>query len=241
MQSLRGAGAALPIGDPQRPTGRRRPAISILIADDHEVLRRGLRQLLEEQDGYFVCGEAATGRDAVELAKQLRPDVTILDLTMPDLNGLEAARQIKRAQPHTEILIFTMHESEELIRQVLSAGARGYILKSDATRLIIAGVEALAAHKPFFTSSVAEAILNVYLRSHAPAAEDAAPASLLSPREREIAQLLAEGRGNKMIASLLNLSVKTVETHRSAIMRKIGTNSIAGVVRYAVRNKLIEP
>jgi DNA-binding NarL/FixJ family response regulator len=210
--------------------------LRILLADDHDVVRRGLRQLLEEQPGWEVCGEAVSGRKAVELTRQMLPHVAILDLTMPELNGLEATRQIRKALPATEVLIFTIHESEHLVREVLTAGARGYLLKSDASRFIVAAVEALAQHKPFFNYKVSETILDAFLRSSA--ASDGAAAEALTAREREIVQLLAEGHSNKQIAAFLGISVKTVETHRAAVMRKLDAHSVVDIVRYAVRNNL---
>jgi DNA-binding NarL/FixJ family response regulator len=209
--------------------------LRILIADDHDIVRRGLRVLLEEHRGWQVCGEAATGRVAVAMAKQLVPDIAILDLTMPELNGLEATRQIRAAVSGVEILIFTMHESEKVMRETIAAGARGYLLKSDATRYVICAVEALAVHKPFFTSKVSEILLEGYLRAKA-GQEDAGGS--LTPREREVMQLLVEGNGNKRIASRLDISVKTAETHRFRIMRKLGMSSLAQVVHYALRNGL---
>lgn len=214
--------------------------IRILIADDHEMIRRGLREVLEQHEGWQVCGEAVTGRQAVELAQKLSPNVVVLDLTMPELNGLEVTRQIRKALPSTEVLIFTMHETEELMRDVLSAGARGYLLKADAARHIVAAVEALAEHKPYFTWKVSKTMLDTYL-AHGQATQDQAPAfTHLTPREREIIQLLAEGRSNKAVSALLGISVKTVETHRAAIMRKLGISSIAELVRYAIRNSVIQ-
>src|SRR6266851_7331352 len=213
--------------------------VSILLADDHDVMRRGLRHLVEEQPGWEVCAEATTGRQAVELAKQHKPDVAVLDITMPELNGLEATRQIKKALPKIEILIFTMHENEELVRDVLAAGARGYLLKTDAAQHIVAAVEALSRHKPFFTSNVSEAILDSFLRQTRPS-QDVPFSRVITPREREIIQLLAEGTSNKKISSTLGISVKTVETHRAAIMRKLGAKSVVDIVRYAVRNRIAE-
>jgi DNA-binding NarL/FixJ family response regulator len=213
--------------------------LRILIADDHEVVRSGLRLLLEEHPGWQVCGEAATGRAAVAMAKELVPNVAIIDLTMPDLNGLEAARQIKATVAGIEVLIFTVHESEHLMCEALAAGARGYLLKSDAARDAVLAVEALAAHKPFFTSKVSEMLLKVFLRGAGTGQEDAG--GPLTAREREIVQLLGEGNNSKRIASLLDIGIKTVETHRASILRKLGVNSIAQVVRYAVRNSLVMP
>jgi len=214
--------------------------LRILLADDHDVLRRGLRHLIEEQPGWEICAEAIDGREAVEKAAKEQPDVAIVDISMPGLNGLEATRQIKKSVPRTEVLIFTMHEDEGLVREVLAAGARGYLLKSDASRHIVAAVDALAHHKPFFTSNVSETMLESFLRQTKSA--DSEPGSgPITGREREIIQLLAEGKSNKQIAGLLDISVKTVETHRASIMRKIGASSVVDIVRYAVRNKITQP
>jgi DNA-binding NarL/FixJ family response regulator len=212
----------------------------ILLADDHDVVRAGLREMLNSHEGWEVCGEASNGRKAVELALRLRPDVAVLDLTMPELNGLEATRQIRKELPQTEVLIFTLHESEEVIREVLAAGARGYVLKSDAGRYLLTAVEALSHHKPFFTAAVSQALLDAYLNSSAKQGEGRA-VGLLTDREREIVQMLAEGNGNKEVATALSISVKTVETHRATIMRKLGINSIVELVHYAIRNHLVEP
>lgn len=214
--------------------------LRILLADDHDVVRRGLRDLLTQHENWQVCGEATTGYQAVEMAISLRPNIAILDLTMPQLNGLEATRQIKKAVPAVEILIFTMHESERLIREVLAAGARGYLLKSDASHHIIAAVEALAKHKPFFTWKASETMLESFLMGST-AAESGAPGDPLTAREREIVQLLAEGNSSKKISSLLGISVKTVDTHRATIMRKLDAHSIVDLVHYAIRNNLIQP
>jgi DNA-binding NarL/FixJ family response regulator len=211
----------------------------ILIADDHDLMRRGIRELLETQPGWQVCGEASNGREAVELATKLKPQIAIVDIGMPELNGLEATRAIKKACPHTEVLIFTMHETEQLVRDLLAAGALGYVLKSDASRHLISAVEALTQHKPFFSAKVSEQVLDGYLKAQP--AETIGPVSRLTPREREIVQLLAEGKSNKEVADRLGISVKTAETHRAAIMRKLELPSLPDLVRYAIRNKIIEP
>lgn len=215
--------------------------LRILIADDHDIVRNGLRSLLGQQGGWEVCGEARTGREAVELAGALAPDVAVLDIAMPELNGLEAAHQIRAKCPATEVLIFTMHESEELIADVFAAGARGYLLKSEAGRHIVAAIEAVAAHQPFFSTGVSATLLAAFVRERANhgANDSTAAEDVLTAREREVAQLLAEGRQNKDIARRLEISVKTVETHRAAIMRKVGAGSIADVVRYAVRHRIV--
>jgi len=212
--------------------------VRILLADDHDVVRRGLKELLEEQVGWHVCAEAASGREAVERAVQTRPQVAVIDFSMPDLNGIEATRRIREMAPDTEILIFTMHESEELIRAALLAGARGYLLKSEASRQLIPAVESLAKHKPYFSGRVSEVVLDGFLKEGQTA--PAMASDRLSSREREIVQLLAEGRSNKEIARDLALSVKTVETHRSSVMRKLGISSLAELVRWAVRNRIVE-
>lgn len=210
----------------------------ILLADDHDIIRRGVKELLETHDGWQVVGEASTGRQAVELAGKLHPDIAILDLTMPELNGLEATRQIKKTLPKTAVLIFTMHENENLIRDVLTAGALGYVLKSDAARHLTNAVEALIQHKPFFSAKVSEAVLDGYLKA---GREESPVSDPLTPREREIVQLLAEGKSNKEAADTLSISTKTIETHRATIMRKLELKSFAEMVRYAIRNNIIQP
>jgi DNA-binding NarL/FixJ family response regulator len=212
--------------------------VRILIADDHEVIRRGLRQLIENRPGWEICGEATNGTEALARALALKPDVAVVDLSMPDTDGVALVRQIRAALPETELLIFTMHEGEELIRAVIGAGARGYVLKSDPTKEILAAIDTLARHKPFFTAKIATALREAFLKA-VKLGDGKEPASLLSAREREIVQLLAEGNSNKDIANRLAISVKTVETHRAAIMRKLEVNSIVEVVHYAVRNKMI--
>jgi DNA-binding NarL/FixJ family response regulator len=212
--------------------------VRILLADDHDVVRRGLKVLLQERAGWEICGEAVTGRDAVDLAREMRPDIAIVDLMMPDLNGLETTRQIRKVSDRTEVLIFTMHQNESLVHDVLEAGARGYLLKSDAERQIVTAVETLLRRQPYFSAQVSETVLEGFLRSSRRPADAAAR---LTPREREIIQLLAEGHRNKPIAQKLGISIKTVETHRTALMRKIGVKSIVELVRYAVRNHLTEP
>jgi DNA-binding NarL/FixJ family response regulator len=210
-------------------------ALRILIADDHSVVRAGLRSLLESHPGWEVSAEAADGREAVEKAAKLKPHVAVLDIGMPLLNGVEATRQIRKSSPDTEILVLTMHESEDLVQQVTEAGARGYILKDDADRILIAAVDAVRNHKPYFSTRVSSA---------ADSTDSSEPPkssrSRLTPREREILQLLAEGKSNKEIASLLGISVNTAEAHRANIMLKLGFHSITELVVYAVRNKIIQ-
>ncbi len=207
----------------------------ILIADDHDVVRSGLRTVLEAQPGWSVVAEAADGKDAIRKAIELKPDVAILDYSLPLINGVEVTRQIRARIATVEILIFTMHDSETLFHDLLKAGARGYLLKSDAQRLLLTAVESLASHEPFFTAKVSETLLGSYLtRQQGP------PESALTARERSVIQLIAEGHSNKQIAHVLSISVKTVETHRAAAMRKLNLTSAAALVRYAVRNKIVE-
>ena len=215
--------------------------VRILLADDHDVVRRGLRVLLQEHAGWEICGEAMSGREAVDLAREMQPDVAIIDLMMPDLNGLGVTSQIRKASERTQVLIFTMHHNETLIHGVLEAGARGYLLKSDAEQHVVTAVETLLRGQPYFSAQVSETVLEGFLRSGRHAAADSAVVPRLTPREGEIIQLLAEGHRNKKIAQMLGISIKTVETHRTALMRKIGVKSIVELVRYAVRNNLTEP
>lgn len=213
--------------------------LRIMIADDHELVRKGLRSVLDGQPGWTICGEAVNGRDAVEKAKQLKPDVMIMDVTMPELNGLEATRQILKDRPKTEVLILTVHESEQLVGEVLAAGARGYILKGDTTRLLVSAIESIAQHKPFFTGTASEVVLGGYLRPGQPARKESRALPRLTAREREIVQLLAEGQSNKEVSTTLGISVKTVDAHRANIMHKLNLHSVTDLVRYAIRNNII--
>ena len=214
--------------------------LRILVADDHEVVRQGMRALLEVRPEWEVCAEAANGREAVELAKQTKPDVVVMDISMPELNGLEATRQILKALPRTEVLILTLHESEQLIRRVVESGARAYVLKSDAGRNLVEGVAALGRHQGFFSSKVATVVVESHLKRGKTTGRTKRNRDLLTPREREVVQLLAEEKSNTEIAASLGLSVHTVETHRSNIMSKLGTHSLSGLIRYAVRNKIVQ-
>jgi DNA-binding NarL/FixJ family response regulator len=215
--------------------------IRILLADDHDVVRRGLSALLANRPDWQVVGEAQNGREAVSLAVKLKPQVAVLDLSMPELNGLEATRQIRKEVPETEVLVFSMYESEQFVRDLLAAGARGYVLKSDVTTQLLIAVETVARHKPFFTSEVAERVLEGFLKLGELSAGDGSTTGILTPREREIVQLLAEARSNKEVSTILGISVKTVETHRASIMRKLGISSIVDLVHYAIRNNLVSP
>ncbi len=217
--------------------------LQILIADDHEVARRGIRAVLETHSGWEVCGEARDGREAVELAAAAKPDVVLLDIGMPNLNGLEAARQILAILPNVAILILTMHDSDNVIREVLRAGARGFLLKSDAGRDLLTAVEALELQRTFFTPRVSQMVLDGFLNREAPddhiASRDIS-GEALTAREREVIQLLAEGKTSKEVAVMLNLSVKTAETHRTNLMRKLNLHSVADLTRYAVRNGIVQ-
>lgn len=214
--------------------------VRILIVDDHAVVRRGVRTLLESHEGWEVCGEATTGREAVAETLRLRPDVVVMDLSLPELNGLDATRQILKAAPDTEVLVLTMHLSEEFARDVLQAGARGYVLKADADENLIAAVDSLRQHKPFLTPTVTKLVLDEYVR-RGDSAEDRVSLVSATAREREIIQLLAEGKSNKEAASTLGISVKTIEAHRANIMRKLQLHSVSDLVRYAIRNKIVQP
>ena len=214
--------------------------VRILVADDHSIVRRGVRALLETHAGWKVCGEAATGAEAVKQAKKLRPDVAVIDITMPDLNGFEATRQIRTVAPQTEVLVLTVHESEQALREVLDAGALGYVSKSDLDLNLSAAIESLLRHKPFFSSSVSEMMLKRYLKQDVPSKLPGTGPATLTPRQREIVRLLAEGKTNKEVALALGISVKTAETHRNNIMRKLQLRSFSHLVRYAVRHNLVE-
>ncbi|MGH9360147.1 MAG: response regulator [Terriglobia bacterium] len=212
-----------------------------MLVDDHELVRKGLRFILEQNPQYEICGEAGNGREAIEKARELAPDVVILDISMPELNGLEAAREIRTAAPRVEILALTVSDSEQLAQQLLSAGVRGYLLKSDAARDLAAGVESLLQRRPFFTSKIARMVLQGYLDSLANADQPKALSAQLTSRERQIIQLLAEGKSSKDVAIILGITVKTAETHRANIMRKLDLHSISDLVRFAIRNEITEP
>ncbi len=215
--------------------------VRIIIADDHEIVRRGLRSLLESQPGWQVVAEAGSGREAVDKVKELQPNVAVLDIGMPEMNGLEATRNIIRISPQTQVLVLTMHETEQVVRDVLDAGARGYVLKSDAGRDLVSAVDALSQHRTFFSSRISDMLLSAYLHGPERPIDTPHQRSRLTAREREIVQLLAEGKSNKEVATVLNISVKTAETHRTNIMNKLDLHSISELVRYAVRNNIVEP
>lgn len=212
-------------------------ALRIFIADDHELARQGIRNVLETHPEWQICGEARDGRETVEAAALLKPDIFLLDIGMPNLNGLDAARQILAMNPEARILILTIHDSEQVVREVLAAGARGFLLKSDAGRELVAAVEALEDHRTYFTSKVAQMMLDGYLRPQDDTIFSSQP--ILTPREREVIQLVAEGKSTKEVAIALSLSVKTAETHRTNLMRKLNLHSVADLTLYAVRNGIV--
>ena len=213
--------------------------VRILLADDHKVVRHGTRALLSKMPEWEIIGEVDNGRDAVSMTEKLRPDIVILDIGMPQLNGLDATRQIKKISPETEVLIFTAHESEELVHDVFDSGARSYIMKTDAADHLIEALKALSEHKHFFTSRISEIVFARYINGNKPL-ESAPEKGRITDREREIVQLLAEGKSSKEIGAILGISVRTVETHRAAIMKKLGLRSFSELIRYAIRNKIIE-
>jgi DNA-binding NarL/FixJ family response regulator len=211
--------------------------VRILIADDHDVVRQGVRAILEGQAGWVVCGEASTGREAVAKAIDLQPDVVVLDISMPELNGLEATRQIRRAVS-AKILILTMHESDQVISEVLDAGAHGYVLKTDAGRTLVEAIGALLRHREFLTERVH---VVADRRTGARGAAVTRRRRSLTPREREVLQLLTEGKSNKEIGVVLGVTTKTAETHRTHILAKLHLHSMSELVRYAIRNRIMEP
>jgi len=225
----------------QTPGGAEMQTLRLLVADDHEVVRKGVCSLIEEQPGWKVAAEAVDGRDAIEKVRALRPDVTVMDVSMPSLNGVEATRQIVKHDVRTKVLIFTMHDSDRLIRDALNAGARGYILKSDAGRDLVPAVDALHRNKTFFMSKVAQMVMDGYLKTDSGVAgRSESDSERLTPRQREIVQQLAEGKSTKEVAIALGISVKTAETHRANIMRRLDCHCVSDLVRYAIRNHLVE-
>ena len=210
----------------------------ILLADDHPIFLLGVRSLLGSHEGWEVCGEAADGRDAVEKCRQLKPDLVVLDIGMPRLNGIDAARQILRSDPNQRILVLTDVDSEQVIRECLEAGVRGWVFKTDRAQDLVAASEALEQHRSMFSSRVSDLVLDGYLRRPHSDSIVALPRAL-SPREREVVQLVAEGKSSKEIAVMLGLSTKTVETHRSNLLIKLKIHSIVELVMYAVRNGIV--
>lgn len=211
--------------------------LRIMVADDHDLVRQGLRSMLEAQPGWMVCGEATTGREAVDLVQQLQPDVVVIDVHMPDMDGLQATREILAANPQTEILILTLDETREIVQAAKEVGARGIVMKSDAALDLVAAVAALAQHESFYTPKASQILLQNQV--HPLGVSTTAPVQL-SERERDVVVLVAEGLGNKQVGTTLGISVKTVESHRRNIMRKLGLKSSADLVRYAVRDGLVQ-
>ena len=215
--------------------------LRILLADDHEIVRRGLCALLQKHEGWEVCGEASDGREAVEMAKRLKPDVVIVDIGMPHLNGLDTTRQLLQHDPNFKVIVLTINDSDQIIREALDAGARGFVLKNDAARDLVSAVEALQSKRMFFTPRVNDLVLAGFLeKGHAISRNEPPNLPTLTAREREVTQLLAEGKSSKEVATMLNLSTKTVETHRSNIMRKLNLHSIRDLVVYAIKNNIIQ-
>lgn len=213
-------------------------SIRILLADDHTILREGIRVLLEDEPDLTVIGEAEDGQSAVKMAAQLEPDVVVMDIAMPLLNGLEATRQIRRDHPQIKVLILSMHDNEEYIRQVLAAGALGYVLKDAAARELIGAIRAVQRGEPVLSPAITRLVIEDYLRWG-----DAPPAQIsdgLTPREREVLQLIAEGNTNKDIAEILCLSIKTVQSHRNNLMQKLDLHDRSDLIKYAIQKKIIE-
>jgi DNA-binding NarL/FixJ family response regulator len=213
--------------------------LRILIADDHGLVRRGARAVLHAREGWRVVGEAANGREAVEKAIELKPDVAVVDIGMPELDGIEVARQIREAAPDTKVLVLTMHESDQMVRRALEAGARGYLLKSDLTDCLANAVRAVSEGKRFLTPKVSEIVLDGFLKPKSEHRPEDRPGARITPRELENLRLLAEGKTNKEIAAQLGIAVRTVETHRAKIMLKLGLHSLAELIHYAMRNEII--
>jgi len=210
--------------------------LRILIADDHEIVRRGVRQIVEAHPGWEVCGEAADGQAALSMAIQEKPDVMVLDVSLPVMNGIAVTRRLRQDAPQTKVLLFTMHDDDETVSAGLSAGARGYLLKMENEQLLEAAISALGANRPYFSSVVSELLLDAAVHDRRKSRLES-----FTNRELEVAQLISEGKSNKHIARLLSLSVKTVESHRAAAMRKAGVHTTAEFVRFAIKQKLIQP
>jgi DNA-binding NarL/FixJ family response regulator len=213
-------------------------ALRILVVDDHDLVRQGLRYMLEARPGWTICGEATTGQEAIDLTQQLFPDVAVVDIHMPGMDGIEATRRILTISPQTEVLILTLDEAQEVMLAATAAGARGIVMKSDAADCLVDAVSALARHEPYYTSKASQILVHSLVHPLGASPDESVG---LTKRERGIAILVADGHGNKQIATTLGISAKTVETHRRNIMRKLGLKSAAELVRYAVRNHLVQP
>ncbi len=216
------------------PTPNQR--LRILIADHHEVVRAGLRSIVDTRADWQIVAEASDGKEAISKVIASRPDIAVVDYSLPVINGVEATRQIKQRSSSTEVLAFTVHDNDAVIAELLQAGARACVLKSDNVKHLVAAIESLAIHKPFFSQRISESLLHTFLETRRPSHD-----SVISPRERVVIQLIAEGHSNKTMSQILNLSIKTIETHRASAMHKLNISSTAGLVRYAVRNKIVEP
>ena len=212
--------------------------VRILVADDHYVVREGVRLIISGEPNWEVCGSAKTGREAIELAERCKPDVVVLDYHMPDLDGLTAARELKKRVPSTELVIFSGERSEQVVRDLFEAGVKSFIQKTDIAGSLVAAIQAAAEHRPFFTPEISEIMFARLLRK--PRVSGSAGCGSLTARERETVHLLADGKSNKEVAAALGISVRTAESHRAALMRKLGVSSIAEMVRFAVRNGIIK-
>jgi DNA-binding NarL/FixJ family response regulator len=213
--------------------------LSILVADDHELVRCGIRELLRAQRGWRVIGEATNGQEAVEKTNKLKPDVAILDISMPDLDGLQATRQIREAAPRTSVVVLSMHESDQMVRRVLDAGALGYVLKSDLAAHLVKAVKVVSAGRLFLTPRVSDIVLKGFLKDGSPPEPTENSRARPTPREVQVIRLVAEGKANKEIAAELGITPRTVETHRAKIMLKLGMHSLAELIHYAIRNKIV--
>ena len=215
--------------------GVARRRMRVMLVDDHEMVRAGLRSLIERVPDWTICAEASDGPEALRIAGEAHPDAVVMDISMPGISGIDVIIQLRKLHPKLEILVFTMHDSERIVAQVLRAGARGYLLKSEGGEKLVEALTSLSRHETYFSSSVSETLLKAYLDS-----ESQSEHEQLTPRERQIVKLVAEGNSNKRIATVLKVSIKTVETHRSAAMRKIGAKSSADIALYAARNELVQ-
>jgi DNA-binding NarL/FixJ family response regulator len=213
--------------------------LRILVAENHDVVRQGVHELLGARSDWEIVAQARTGRQAIELARRIRPDVAVVDLSLPELAGVEAIRLIRADVPETEVCVFSMHEDEACVGDAIAAGARAYVIKSESAARLVEAVDALSRHEPFFSPRVAALVLSALVRART--GGEPSPSDPLTPREREVAQLLVEGLGSRAVASRLGITAKTVDTHRAAILRKLGVTSMAELVRYAIRHRLVEP
>ena len=213
-------------------------SLRILLAENHDVVRQGIRELLAGRPEWEIVAEARTGRQALELARRNHPDVAVVDLSLPELAGVEAIRQMRAELPGTEFCVFSMHEDEVFVGDAVAAGARAYVLKSESGARLVEAVDSLARREPFFSPRVATLVMAALVRARD---GGASPSEPLTRRERDVAQLLVEGLGSRAVANRLGITPKTVDTHRAAIMRKLGMSSMADLVRYAIRQRIVEP